>query len=454
MPKVKKGFRVLLLSPPYPHLGGEELFGLSGREEWFPLGVFALANAIRLEKTADVGIYYHPDYTPATLEAVIRKYAPDIIGITCFTNTRFATFELAQIIKRIDSKIKVLLGGVHATFLDEQIMENYPFVDMIIRGYAERAFLDVIKAVIDQGNLGRIAGLTWRDGDKNVHRNYNRSLENDLTGELAGDIKSLFIDGLPTWKSMNMMEFALPIETARGCVYTCFFCSRMGPENRTVVERQPDQALRYVHGLFELLGRQQVYFSDTNFTINKKRVFEFCDLLRAQPFEIEWTCGTRVDLVDREVLSAMRRAGCRKIYYGVDSLCKRILPSIGRHFTPEIAVKNLNLSVECDLEVQANVIIGFPGENAESVMETYSYRKQLHPMVQLTLRPLKIMPGGPLYHHALKEGFQEDYWLEDHGCEFPGYTGAMSEKRITEYCRIIKDPEHYKMRRDERSQVV
>ena len=437
MTKGQKNFRVLLLSPPYPHLGGEELFGFSGREEWFPLGVFAIANAISVSKAADVHIYYQPDYTPETLEAVIRKYAPDIIGITCFTLTRFACFELTEIIKRINRDIKVLVGGAHATFLDQQIMEHYPCVDMVIRGYAEGAFLDVIKAFLNKGDLGRIAGLTWRDGDNKVRRNSDRPLENDLLWELTSDIKSLFINGLPTWKSMDRIFFSMPVETARGCVYTCFFCSRIGPQNRTLVKRPPDQALRYVYGLFELFGRRQVYFCDTNFTVNKKRVFEFCDLLRAQPVELEWTCSTRVDLVDEEVLSAMKRAGCRKIYYGVDSLCKRILPSIGRNFTPETAVKNLNLTIACGLEAEANVIIGFPSENTESVMEAYSYRKQLHAKVQLNFFPLMIMPGGALYDHALKEGFKEDYWLEDHGAKFPIYTGAMSEKRILEYCRIL-----------------
>jgi radical SAM superfamily enzyme YgiQ (UPF0313 family) len=221
-----------------------------------------------------------------------------------------------------------------------------------------------------------------------------------------------------------------------------------------MVERQPAQALRYVYGLFELFGRRQVYFCDNVFTINRKRVFEFCDLLRSQPSELEWTCSTRIDLVDKEVLCEMKRAGCRRIYYGVDSFCKRILPAIGRNFTPETAVKNLNLTVECGLEAEANVIIGFPSENTASVLEAYSYRKQLHPKVNLNVYPLMIMPGGPLYHHVLKEGFKEDYWLKDHGSEFPIYTGAMSEKRIREYCRILKNPENSTVGGKKRLQAV
>jgi radical SAM superfamily enzyme YgiQ (UPF0313 family) len=195
--------------------------------------------------------------------------------------------------------------------------------------------------------------------------------------------------------------------------------------------------------LFKVFGCREVYFCDTNFTINRKRVFEFCDLLRLLPFELKWTCSTRVDLVDKGILSALKQAGCRKIYYGVDSLCQKILPAIGRNFLPTTAVENLNLSVACGLEVEANVIIGFPTETTDTVMETYSYLKQVHPNVRLTLLPLMIMPGGPLYHHVLKEGFNEDYWLEDHGSKFPIYTGSMSEKRILEYCRILRDPQNF-----------
>ncbi len=443
MTKGKKSLRVLLLSPPYPHLGGEELFGLSGREEWFPLGAFSIANAISMEEIADARIYFHPDYTPARLESVIREYAPDVVGITCYTNTRFACFEMSEIVKRISKDIKVLLGGPHATFLDQQIIKNYPCVDMIVRGYAEGAFLDVIRSILNKGNFETIEGLTWRDTKNKFHRNCDRPLDNDLTRELFPDIKNLFIDRLPTWKGEDMILSSLPIETSRGCVYACIFCSRFDPGSRKTVEREPAQVLRYVQELFEVFGRSQVFFCDTNFTINKKRVYEFCSLLQSLPFELEWTCGTRVDLVDREMLCEMKRAGCKKIYYGVDSLCKRILPSIGRFFKPEVAVEKLNLTVECGLETEANLIIGFPGENVQSVTETYSYLKQLDSNINLVIRPLNIMPGGSLYYQAVKEGFEEDYWLEDHGSDFPIYTFAMSEERIIKYCCILKDSGKY-----------
>ena len=74
-------FKVLLVSPPYPHLCGEESFGLAGREDWFPLGLFVIANAISLEKLADVKIYYQADHTPKAVEKLIRDFAPDVVGI-------------------------------------------------------------------------------------------------------------------------------------------------------------------------------------------------------------------------------------------------------------------------------------------------------------------------------------------------------------------------------------
>jgi radical SAM superfamily enzyme YgiQ (UPF0313 family) len=439
----RKGFRVLLLSPPYPHLGGEELFGLSGREDRFPLGLFVIANAIRLEQIADVQIYYQPDHTPKTLEALIRDFAPDMVGIGCFTRTRFACIELSQIIKKVNSDIKIVWGGSHATFLDKQVLDHYSCVDMVIRGYAEGAFLDVIRATLDNGKLKDIAGLTWRDDQNKIYRNCDRSLENDLARELTTNVRDLFIGDLPSWQSRDMISYAMPIETTRGCVYTCTFCSRMGPEDRTVVERGPEQSLRYIKGLFEVFGEQQIYLCDTNFTLKKKRCFEFCEFIRQHPLKFEWTCSTRVDLVNKEILTALKQAGCRKIYYGVDSFCKKILPAIGRHFSPEVAVRNLNLSAECGLEVEGNIIIGFPGETAETISESYSYRRQLDKRIRLVVQPLLVMPGGALYYHAVREGFNEDYWLTDHGNNFPAYTGAMSEKLLSEYCRLLKNPQEY-----------
>ncbi|MBF0510754.1 MAG: radical SAM protein [Candidatus Omnitrophica bacterium] len=444
MSKANKGLRVLFFSPPYPHLGGEDLFGTSGREEWFPLGVFALANAIRLEYQSPVHIYYQPDHTLEKIEEIIRTYVPDIVGITCFTQSRFACFELAQIVKKVSPGIKVVLGGPHATFLDTQIMKHYPDVDMIMRGYAEGAFLEVINNIIHQSPMSSVRGLTWRDKKNRIYQNPQRLLEDDLNRDLVFDFKDFFIDGLPAWKSKDTMISALPVETARGCVYRCLFCSRMAQDERRVIQRSPKQALEYVHKLYRFFGPRQVFFCDTNFTINKKRVFEFCDILRKESPFLEWTTSTRVDLVDKEVLQAMRAAGCRRIYYGVDSFCRHLLPAIGRNFSPEIAVKNLNLTIESAIEADANLIIGFPGEDASTVAQTYSFRKQLRPEIKLHVRPLQIMPGGKLYYQAIKEGFDEAYWLKDNGPDFPIYTQSMPAKRIQGYCRIIKDPDYYK----------
>ena len=159
----------------------------------------------------------------------------------------------------------------------------------------------------------------------------------------------------------------MPIETSRGCVYTCSFCSRFGPGDRSVVDRQPAQALRYVHGLFEIFGPREVYFCDNNFTINRKRVFEFCDVLLSQPLKLEWTCSTRIDLVDKEVLSRMKAAGCRKIYYGIDSLCKWSAAFCRPEFyARRWRSENLNLTVECGLETEGNLIIGLPGETIKN----------------------------------------------------------------------------------------
>ena len=435
--------KVLLVSPPYPHLCGEESFGFAGREDWFPLGLFVIANAISLEKLADVKIYYQADHTPKAMEALIRDFAPDVVGIGCFTRTRFACFELADIVKKVGKDIKVILGGSHATFLDQQILQNYSSVDMCIRGYAEGAFLDVLKAIINKDDIGSIAGLTWRDEHNKIRKNCNRSLDDDLVRELTPNVPDLFIGNLPDWKSPDMISYALPIETTRGCVYTCTFCSRMGPDNRTVIERGPEQSLRYVDGLFKIFGKREIYFCDTNFTLKKKRAYEFCEAIRNHPLKFEWTCSTRIDLVNKEMLTALKEAGCRKVYYGVDSFCRKILPSIGRHFNPEVAVRNLNLTVECGLETEGNIIIGFPGENSETIIESYHNRRQVDSRVYLTIRPLKIMPGGALYYQAIKEGFNEDYWLEDHGDDFPTYTYVMTERLIGQYCEFLKNPSHY-----------
>lgn len=149
-------------------------------------------------------------------------------------------------------------------------------------GYAESIFVDLLKAIQRNHDLGTIKGLTWRDENGAVQRSCDRPQENDLSRELSPQLHELFIGDLPDWQSPDMISFGLPIETSRGCVYTCTFCSRMGPADRSLFERGPEQVVRYIRGLFNVFGKRQIFFSDTNFTLRKKLVIDFCTYLKKQ----------------------------------------------------------------------------------------------------------------------------------------------------------------------------
>ncbi len=433
-----KNPKIIIFSPPYHHLGTRELYGQSGREDWFPLGAFSITNALRLAGNEHTFLYYQEDHSPRTLERLIKRIKPDIVGISCFSLTRFACLDLAKRVKKIDRDTLTILGGTHPSFLDKQIMTNYPFIDMVLRGYGETAFPDIADAFSRRKTFDGIPGLSWRDKGRWI-RNRDGQIHDELSLPLAKDMRDAILGEFPSWISRDMISHTIPVETARGCPYHCFFCSKIEQKENRVIDRDPGHVLKYIKGLFKLFGPRPIYFCAPNFTLNKKKALALCRALKRSKLQVQWTCGTRIDLIDKELLLEMKTAGCQRIYYGVDSLCQRLLHSIHRDYTPEKAVRDLNLTVACGLACEANLLIGFPGEDRRSLSESLLFLRKIDPKVSVVVRPLKIMPGSQLYHKAIEEGFDETYWLKDHGTDFPDYTGSLPAKELVKYCRTFNE---------------
>jgi anaerobic magnesium-protoporphyrin IX monomethyl ester cyclase len=192
-------------------------------------------------------------------------------------------------------------------------------------------------------------------------------------GELpAGEILS------PDWSLMGLPNAkrlpVLPVETSRGCPFNCAYCSEVTYWGKPVRYRGIDSVVAEIKNNVEKYGITTFRFTDSCFSAPPARAGELCDAIYNQcvrrGIPVKWSSYARVSNLDRTLLEKMKRSGCVALDIGVESGSERMLRSMGRHYSPSAAVAVAHDSRELGIITNFNVVIGFPGETRESVLET------------------------------------------------------------------------------------
>jgi radical SAM superfamily enzyme YgiQ (UPF0313 family) len=345
-----------------------------------------------------------------SLPTIIQQEKPDVVGITAMTPTINSAMKVAKKIKESDSNITVVLGGAHATILPEETMQNVPEIDIIIRGEGEQTMLELIKALEnDPSSINQVLGITYRQGT-NIRSNPPRPPISDLDALPFPAFHLLPIRKYRLHPPFGTRTPVMPIITSRGCPYRCVFCSKsvFGSKYRS---NSPAYVVDEIQFLNKEFGVREIKFYDDVFTLDRKRVVAICRRLKEQGMDIPWTCETRVNLVDSELLGAMKDAGCYMIAYGVESGNQRILDSLKKDITLEKAIEAFKLTHKAGIETVAYFMIGSPDETPETVKETIEFAKKLDPdFVQFSITT--PYPGTELYSLTVGEGYVPEKWDE------------------------------------------
>jgi len=338
----------------------------------------------------------------------ISQEKPDIVGITAMTPTIDNALNVAKKVKETDGDIQVILGGAHATLLPEETLRGSADIDVIVCGEGEQTTPEVVKVLEENSDhLNQVAGIAYRQGT-GVRTNPLRPPILDLDSLPFPAFHLLPIGKYRLHPPFGRQMPIMPIITSRGCPYRCIFCSKsvFGHKYRS---NSPAYVLDQIRLLSERFGVKEVKFYDDSFTLDRKRVATICALLKEQHLDIPWTCETRVNLVDRDLLKTMMEAGCYMIEYGVESGNPQILENLKKDITLEQAARAFEWTHEAGIETVAYFMIGSPGETRETIEETIGFAKKLDPdFVQFsTATPY---PGTELYRMFLEEGFMPEQW--------------------------------------------
>lgn len=330
-----------------------------------------------------------------------------VIGISADTPRYYSAIQLCKEIRKTGAKI--IMGGPHVTFLDEEPLQK-GFADYIIRGEGEETMADLLEAIEDNKDLEEVAGISFmRKGT--VVRTENRKAP-DISILPQPDRKELRI------KSYQFIEMGAKkitgILTSRGCPYRCTFCSSSefsGTEWRAL---SADKVVNEIEDIVSNYDFKSIAFLDDNFTLNPERVKEICRGIVQRRLDISWWCFSRADtlLRNEEMVKEMANAGARYIFIGFEAFTRDTLEHYRKRIYPELSYETIRLLKSYGISTHASFIIGDINETEDMINKTIKYAKEISPdAVQFSI--LTPYPGTQLFQEVKERIFTYDWNLYD-----------------------------------------
>ena len=384
--------KVALINPPYPP-------SAHSHPPFIPLGI-AYLGAVAEKAGHEVAVIdcQAEKLTYQTFHKRIAQTPADIIGVTATTLLYKSAMQIISIAKEVQPDAVTVLGGSHGTFWDEAALNDFPSLDIVVRREGEQTFVELLDKLQTRKSLNSVLGITFRREEK-IIRTPDRPFLEDLDS-----LPFPAHDLLPLENLKHAGKILFPLITSRGCVYWCDFCSTVRMFGKGYRWRSPKNVVDEMQLVHDKYGVDQVTFYDDAFTVNRDRVIKICEELRTRSLDMAWDCGTRVDMVDREMLKTMREAGCFAVWLGVESGSETILGAMNKRIKLDqtrLAFKTAN---KAGLMTIANTVIGFPGETEQTAHETIRFIKELNPD-SVGFYVATPYPGTPMYEQVKQSGW-------------------------------------------------
>jgi radical SAM superfamily enzyme YgiQ (UPF0313 family) len=377
-----------------------------------PLGILYLATILE-ERGIDVSVLEQAA-KGLTIEETVRwveKEGPDILGFSTFASSGRTAALVSNEVKRRNPNIVTIFGSYYATFNSERILRKYPSVDITVRGEGENTVIDLMNCFEKSGKFKDVSGISFRNKNS-VTSTPDRPLIKDLDSLPFPNRELIDVDYHCTLAGANVAPKKFTsVVSSRGCVYRCRFCSCTQFARNMWRPRSVENTLEELQFLSSK-GYEQFIFVDDSFTTNPKRVIRLCREMKREKIDMNWICEGRVDNCSYEMLREIARAGCRILYFGIESANQRILDYYNKRTTPkqsEIAVRTAR-KAGIDVVV-GSFIVGAPDETREEIHNTIQFAKQL-PIDFPQFNILGVYPGTDLWDEFNAKGMLEkgEYW--------------------------------------------
>jgi radical SAM superfamily enzyme YgiQ (UPF0313 family) len=287
----------------------------------------------------------------------------DVIGLSTMCSTYPLSLRIAREIKKRLPETVVILGGPQASVVDEATLDAFSFVDIVVRGEAEESFPLLLNALDEGSSLGNIAGITFRNGGRVVR---------NPSGPVITNLDDLPLPAFHLYSRIKDCNY-IPIEIGRGCPFACTFCSTNDFFRRRFRLKSPARLIEQMCSLEQEYGVSRFELVHDMFTVDRRRVVEFCEAFLNSGKKFTWSCSARTDSVDNELLSLMAEAGCRGIFFGVETGSQRMQKIIHKNLDIAKAERLLESTGSAGIKTTVAFIDGFPEEQKEDLAASVDF---------------------------------------------------------------------------------
>ncbi|GJL79528.1 MAG: B12-binding domain-containing radical SAM protein [Nitrospinaceae bacterium] len=402
--------KILFLVPPETHTIESSIpKALEGGKGYYPkLGLlYVAAYYERATGKKPAFVDCPPEKVSVSdLRRQVREIKPDMVAMSIMTFNLLDALYAAKVLKKDNPGIKICLGGPHVNLYPAETL-NLPDIDYVVFGEGEPIFAKLAMTLEAKGPkpgaLKKINGLGWKkDGVPQVNPVETELLNLDTLPNPARHL----VDVSKYEHIIGEGRQFFTIQATRGCPAACSFCDI---RKTTFRFRSAENVVAEVEEL-AAQGVDDLFFVDDTITINKHNLLHFCDLIVKRGVKINYKISARVDTVNEELLRALKRSGCYRIHYGIESATPRHLKYLQKGQTPEKVERACQMTRKAGIGFFAYMMIGIPHETRREMFETVDLAKRLKPdYAQFSI--CTPYPKTELYFQMLKEGIiPDDYW--------------------------------------------
>jgi anaerobic magnesium-protoporphyrin IX monomethyl ester cyclase len=411
--------RILLVNPSYYHdIYDKAKVRVGVSPGAISLGLLCVAASLiengNNAKLIDLNIVDEPENH---LKKELSAFNPDIVGITSTTPLIKKAYRIAQIVKNFNNNIFIVAGGPHPSALPEEVLRESA-IDCVVRGEGDF----ILARIVSEGISEHIPNVFFK---KN-----GTIIASKIQNETVNDINAL---PFPAYHLLDLKYYNQPkltcrknpvgyLETSRGCYAKCVYCNK-NIHGFKMRMKYPERVVDEMERMLKL-GFKELHIIDDIFTADMKRAYVICEEIIKRKLKFPWypRGGIRVDRVNPELLTMMKKAGCYRIPFGIESGSQRIIDIIGKRITLEQAENAVKWAKKAGLETECYFMMGLPFETEEDLNKSINFAIKLNP--DYTKFAITIpLPGTTMFNSMLDKG-------QITSREWDKYTFATSPKEI------------------------
>ena len=344
--------------------------------ELAPVGILSLAAVLEAKglqpEVVDLNRVYYSWVQDSTRDetefcsfagAYLASRDFDFFGFSTVCSSYPLTLRIASEVKRAHRKSVVVLGGPQASVVDVSTMQAFPFIDLVVRGEAEQTLPDLVDALAGHSSLAAVPGITFRQDSEIV-----RSPD----GPLVLDLDALPFPAFHLFPDVRFCRH-FPLELGRGCPFACTFCSTNDFFRRRFRLKSPAHMIAEMRRVKQTYGIKSFELVHDMFTVDRKRVVEFCEALLESKEEFYWGSSARTDCIDEELIALMARAGCRGIFFGIETGSSRMQKIIDKGLALNDSAERIRSCDKFKIKTAVSLMAGFPEETMDDLRDTAAF---------------------------------------------------------------------------------